>query len=34
MGDLEQARLLVRLAHRALTALMGMGDSPLCADEI
>jgi len=34
MRDLEHAGSLLRLAHRDLNALIGMGDSPLFADEI
>lgn len=34
MQDLNHARSLVRLAHRDLNALIGMGDSSLFADEI
>ena len=33
MRDLEHTRSLLRLAHRDLNALIGMGDSPLFADE-
>ncbi len=34
MRDIEHARSLLRLARRDLNALIGMGDSPLFADEI
>lgn len=34
MSDIEQARLLLRLAHRDFNALRGMADSPLVVDEI
>jgi len=34
MSDIEQAKSLLRLAHRDVNALRGMRDSPLFADAI
>lgn len=34
MNDIDQAASLLRMAHRDVNALIGMGENPLFADEI
>ncbi len=34
MNDLEQAKSMLRIAHRDFNVLLAMAHSPLCADEI